>query len=449
MPELFFGTSHYDRDRGNFVATPVVNMFAEAVPVEGRVVLQSRPGLENSGTSMGAGPVKALFKNDGVLSGALYGISNNSLYEGATLRGAINGTGPAKIDGYENKLFATAGDQLWGWDGVTLSVVATPNSFQTLDLCIGASRLVVIEKNSGRFWWSDALTSTIDAISFATAENSPDRLKACLYVGDVLVLFGSKTVEFWPITQDGSAPFQPLVGRTYAVGIKDTGCATPISSTFAWITNHNQVCIADPENILSYPDLEAKIEASATSSLWTFRLEGVEYLAVRLDDETHVWSSRSKQWSLFESYGQTNWIPQCYAADYFGSAVDGRLVQWSDGHEDFDDIMERKFRAGLVIEGGAVPLNNISIRTNPGQTPFLSGDYADPTVELRLSRDGGNVFGDWKGRSLGVQGSYRPRVQWRSLGLFSQPGLVAEFRVTDPVPFRVANVVANERYGSI
>jgi hypothetical protein len=68
---------------------------------------------------------------------------------------------------------------------------------------------------------------------------------------------------------------------------------------------------------------------------------------------------------------------------------------------------------------------------------------------MRLSKDGGFTFSDWMPRSMGLQGAYRALMQWRSLGHFSYPGVVAEFRVTDPVPFRVAKVTMNEPYGGI
>lgn len=449
MPELIYGVSNYDRSRGNFASFPVINMFAEQVPTEAKVALQSRPGINDSGTTMGAGPIHALFKNDGVLTGALYGISGTSLYSDGTLLGAIDGTGPAKLDGYENYLFATKGQGLWGYDGVSVVAVGTPDGFEVLDLCVGASRLIVIREDTGQFYWSDALTSDIDALSFATAENSPDKLKACLYVGDILLLFGSETVEMWPVTTDGTSPFAPLIGRVFPVGIKDTGCATKFRTTFAWVTNTNQVCVGNPEDIISGPDLETKIGESADVALWTFFLEGVEYLALRLDDETHIFSSRSKTWSEFQSYGEDNWVPKCYASGYFGSSLNGSLIQWTEDHSDFEDVLERRFRAGQIIDSGSIPLNNISIRTNPGRTPFLSGDYEDPTVEMRTSKDLGNTWSTWMSRSLGEQGQLRSRVQWRSLGLFSQPGLLVEFRVVDPVPFRVANVVANEPYGAV
>lgn len=449
MSDLFYGTSDYDRQRGNFPALPVINMFAEQVPTEQGLSLQSRPGLDNSATSMGVGPVKALFQNDGVLTGGLFGVSDTKLYEGSTNRGSINGTGPAKIAGFENLVFANAGDDIWSWDGASLAAIATPGSVDAIDICVGSSRLVFIQKDTGRFWWSDVLVSTIDPLSFATAENSPDRLKACLYIGDTLILFGSKTVEFWPITTDPDTPFQPLVGRVFQVGIRGTGCAAEFNSSFAWVTSKNQICIQDPDNVISQPDLDAKIAASTSASLWTFLLEGIEFLAIRLDTETHVFSAKANQWSQFASYGKSNFIPQCYANGYFGSAIDGHLMQFNTGHADFADVLERRFRAGASLDAGTTRINNLNMRTNPGRTPYVVGTYADPTIEMRSSKDGGAQFGEWRDKKLGMEGKYRSIVQWRSLGMFGHPGFLAEFRVTDPVPFRVSRLTINEPYGAI
>lgn len=449
MPDLVYGISTYDRDRGNFPYFPLINMFAEQVPTETQTVLQSRPGLENTGTSMGVGPVKALLQIDGILSGQLFGISDNKLYAGSTNLGSINGTGPARLAGFESMIFATQGLGLYRYNGTTLATVATPDSFSVLDLCVGASRLIVINKDTGKFYWSDVLSDTIAALSFATAEKSPDKLKACLYLGDVLILFGSETVEFWPSTTDAANPFQPLIGRVFPVGIRDTGCVSTFGNTFAWVTNKNQVCVENPDNVISLPDLNAKIEASTSVSLWSFWLEGIEFLALRLDTATFVYCSKSQTWSEFTSYGQTNWIPRCYGGTSFGSGIDGNLIRWASVHTDFGSHLERRFRAGMPIDNGTQHITNVTLRVNPGQSPYLTGDYADPTVELRVSKDGGFNFDNWRDRSLGINGKYRALVQWHSLGFYSNPGFFAEVRVVDPVPFRVSRMTVNEPYGNI
>lgn len=448
MVALAYGTSAFDRERGDFPAFPVINMFAEEVPTEATAVLQSRPGLKNTGIVMGAGPVRALFQMDGVLGNKLFGLSGQTLYESGTAIGTIDGNGPATIAGFENRVFVNAGERIWEYDGTTLSPVTFPDGTPVSDICVGASRLIAIRKDTGRFYWSDPLVSTVNALGFATAENSPDKLRASLFLGDTLILFGSETVEFWPVNPDPNLPFQPLVGRVFQIGVRSTETAVLYKTSFAWVTNRNQICLGSPESVISTPSIEEKLNKSPTASLWTFRLEGIEFLALSLADETWVLSSRTGLWSTFESDGRA-WIPRCSVGNYMGSGLTGDLVEWSDDHTDFGGILERRFRAGLSIDSATVSLNNLRLRTNPGQTPYLTGLYSDPVVEIRTSNDGGFEWSPWRKRALGKQGKYRSSIDWRSLGKFSYPGVLVEIRVTDPVPFRISNVVANEPYGGI
>lgn len=450
MPQLKYGTTEYNRDRGNLPELPVVNMTVEQGLTEEAPILQSRPGLANTGVTMGAGPVKRLYQIDGVLAGDMYGVSANAFYKAGSSLGAMNGSGPASIAGFENRIFATQGQSLYQYDGATFATLATPGSVNVASLCVGTSRLIIISKDTGRIYWSDVLSNTIDTLSFATAENTPDRLKECLFIGDTLHLFGSETVEFWPAaTSNPNLPFQPLVGRTYQVGIRGTGCATAFATTFAWITNNNQICVGDPQNPVSDAGLDEKIAASTNASLWTFVLDGTEFLACTLDTQTYVFSKRSSQWSTFASNGVANWIPQCYSDGVFGSSVNGALMAWTALHEDFGGVLERRFRAGLAIAVGTVPMMNIELKANAGRTPFTVGDYATPEVLMRVSRDGGDTWGAWKTISLGTQGQYRKNLRWTSLGHFGHPGILVEFKVTDPVPFRVSDLYMNDNLATV
>lgn len=448
MPQIQYGLSSYERAEGDLPELPVINLYAEEAPTEsGGVMLQSRKGIADRAANMGAGPVRQLFKRDLVLGSALFGVSGSELYRGATPIGGIDGNGFVSMAGYENFLFVTAGSRIWGYDGTTLAPLAFPDSASVAKVVIGGSRLVGIRKDTGKFYWTAPLDTAIDALSFATAENSPDRLLDALFIDDILLLFGAETVEFWPNTGSADLPFTALEGRVIEKGIKATGCATAIGSTFAWVTNQNQVCLQDENTIISNPGLEAQIKASATCSLFTFLIDGQEFLALRIDGETHVWGLRSKAWSEFQSYGQANWLPQCYAGGVFGSAIDGRTFEWSAGHEDLGGVLERRFRGGFPLDSGAVNIDNVQLRLNIGQTPFLAGDYAQPQVEMRISRDAGQTWGNWCSTSLGAQGQYRKKVQWRACGVASQPAFLAEFRCADPVPFRVAGTLVNEPYG--
>ena len=200
-------------------------------------------------------------------------------------------------------------------------------------------------------------------------------------------------------------------------------------------------------NPLSNSGLEEKIAKSTSCKLFTFQLGGHEMLALRLNEGTWVRSNRTGLWSEFQSYGQVNWLCASHAGGYFGSGVDGRVFIFDDSYSDLGGVLERRFRAGFPINGGGVHINNVRLRTNVGQTEFLTGDYLNPIVEMRTSRDAGQIWSTWKQRKLGKQGQYQKLVEWRAQGQASQPGWLSEFRVTDPVPFRASGAFVNERYG--
>ena len=444
MPALSFGLSSYERAEGDLPGLPAVNMYAEETASEG-VVLQSRRGLVDRSANMGAGPVRALFKRDGVVSGALLGVSGSALYSGTASVGTVTGTGPVSIAGNETGALVCAGASLHSWNGATFATVSLPDSFNAIKVVEGASRFVVIRANSGRFYFTPPLAQTFDALDFATAESEADQLLDALFLDDILILFGKETVEFWPNTTDNNLPFQALEVRVLERGIRATGCATTLGSSFAWITDQNTVCLNDENGVISNPGIQERLSASTTASLFNFFIDGTEFLACRMDNETQVYNTRTGTWSQFETNGG-NWAATCHAAGVFGSG-DGKTLAFGDDYLELGGVLERRFRGGLPINGGGVPIYNLRLRCNPGQTGFLSGQYADPIIEMRISRDAGQTWGLWKGTQLGLQGEYRKRVEWRALGMASAPGFMCEIKLTDPVPLRASGIFVNEPFG--
>jgi len=451
MPALTFGLSSYERAEGNLPPLPVVNMYAEQSDSEG-VVLQSRPALLDREANMGAtGPVEALFKRDGVLSGDLVGVSGGDIYRLTVSIGTLAGSGPVSIAGNEMGVMVTAGSTMRYYDGAALADVSFPDSAAVTKVLVGASRFIALRTGTGKFYWTDPLGVTFDALDFATAESAADGLLDALFIDDVLLLFGAETVEFWPSTTSGTTPFIPLEGRVIERGIRATGCATAFGSTFAWVTNQNEVCVQDENNIISNVGLQARIAAATSVRLFNFFIDGVEFLCLHMNNETQVYNRNTGTWSEFKTYIQPTWIAQCYAGGVFGSAISGRTFEWGDDKyeaQSIEGIFERSFSAGFPLNGGAVPINNLQLRTNPGETPYLTGDYVDPQVEMRTSRDGGRTWGSYSGRSLGMQGEYAKQVSWRALGQANRPGFLCQFRCTAPVPFRVSGVEVNVPWGA-
>ena len=444
MPKIQFGLSSYERSRGDISELPVVNMFAEQASPEG-VVLQSRPGLVSAGT-MGPGPIHCLFKGDNVLDSALFGVSDTVLYRGSEFLGEMDGAGPFSIAGYESHLFAAGGGNLWCYDGAEFSQVAFPDGAAVVKVLIGASRLIALRADTQQYYFSGPLETEIEALDFTSAENQPDRLLDALFIDGLLILFGAETVEFHTATGEANLPFVPIQARVIERGIKEAGCAAALGPTFAWVTDKNEVCFQNETSVISNPGLEARIKASETCALFTLFIEGTEFLALRLDDETQLWCKRTGAWSEFASNGQDNWIVRTSAGNVMGSAIDGRLFEWSQGHDDAGEQLERRFRGGFPIDGASAKIDNLRLRCNIGQAVEQTGEYAEAFIEMRLSDDAGRTWGAWEAESLGKQGEYRAEPEWRALGLASYPAFLCEFRITDPVDFRVSGVMVNEPY---
>jgi hypothetical protein len=448
--QFMYGISHFERDRGSFPALPLINLVTEQETSEELPSLLSRPGLQVEGSTMGVGPVTALFQSDGALAGEVFGISGGKAYGNETELGTVTGTGHTNITGFAEFVFFNAGADIYSYDGATFQAVSFPDSSDVTAIAVGASRLIAIKKDTGTFYWSDVLSDVVDPLSFATAENSPDRLQDLIYYGDRLILFGSDTVEFWASSGDQDAPFVPTLGMVYSRGIRNTGACTTFKSGFAWVTDLNEICLNDPDTVISNPDLCAKIRDSASVKLWTFTIDGMEFLALRLATKTFVYNSKTGLWSEFTSYGQSNWVCQCSTQELFGSAIDGDLYEWNyTDYSDFDGELERKFRAWAQIMDGNIPLDSVHLRLAPGLTPYLTGVLSDPSVELRISDDGGFTWTSWLARSMGLQGQYRKVIRWNSLGSYAYPGVLLEFRVTDAVPFRMSGLYANQGGGNV
>lgn len=444
MPALEFGRSSYERGEGDLPGLPVVNMYAEETASEG-VVLQSRPPLVDRAMDMGTGPIRALFKRDGVVGGRLFGVSGNSFFDENTEKGVINGTGPVSIAGNETGVMVCAGEDLFTYDGVTFAQVPLPDDFPAVKVIEGAARFIVARGGSGQYYFTPPLERTIDALDFITAETAADQLLDLLFLDDILIPFGKESIEFQPNTNDNNLPFQALEGQVIERGIRATGCATEFNGTFAWVTDQNTVCVQNENNIISNPGLNERIADSAECSLFNFFIDGAEFLALRLDEETQCYNARTGAWSKFVSeLGQ--WDARCHAQGIFGSDS-GKTLVFGDGYEELGNTMERRFVAGFPIMGAGVDIANLRLRVNPGQTSFLEGQYADPVIEMRISRDVGQTWGLWKQTQLGRQGEYSKRIEWRALGLASYPGFLAEFRLTDPVALRVSGVYINEPVG--
>lgn len=449
MPKIRFGLAAYRRDNGNLPEVRCVNMMAEAAPTADQgVILMSRKGLVED-EEISTGPVKGIFHDEGTFGGDRFVISGDGFYRAGVLIGAVEIDGPVSWATSGLELVFAGGTVAYSYNGIDLEAIALPDDFDCPAVGYLSSRFLFTRAGSGKFYWSDVLDGrTVGALSFATAESAADNLRDLYVVRGNLFLAGSKTIETWRTTGNAELPYSPIQQSIASKGILAAGCGADADNSLAWI---GQDCVLyrwgeQPER-LSDSGIEERIKASTSRRLFRLDYEGHVLILLRLDTQVLAWDAQTRQVHELQSYGFDNFRALCCLNDgpdaYLGDDTTGQI--WTfDGYGDDGAELIRVFTAYFKIDSDPVAIDNLWLEANFGRTDLLAGQGSDPVVEMRSSDDAGATWSDWEEAELGQQGQYRVIAEWRSLGTFDVPGAVFEFRVADPVPFRVSAVHVND-----
>jgi len=262
----------------------------------------------------------------------------------------------------------------------------------------------------------------------------------------VLYLGCKSKIEAWYPTGDGTLPLQRISQRTAKRGVIATGCMVELDNALHFIGDDRVVYrMADVPSRVSDHGIEEQIGKSATFKLFSYLYQGHAFLNVRLDTQTLSFDVVTQKWHERRTWGVANWAACCAAeqADgtaIFGSATGPELLVYS-GWAEGSSPLSREFTAA-VPSTRSFPLPTVELEANPGTASISAG--ADPQIEMRSSRDGGNTWGPWRAANLGASGKYRTRPKWRRNGSFDAPGALLHFRCTDPVPLRVSTALSGE-----
>jgi hypothetical protein len=453
MTGIPFGANAYRRNVGQFSETRLVNQYLE-VGSDNSVRLIGRPGLVSS-YSVGTGPVLGIYAQPGSFNGELFTVSSNGLYRGSVYAGVISTTSRVSMASSELELLVATGDAMYRYDGSAVSTVTFPDGAGENSVVYFAGLFIVARTGTEKFYWSAVLDgSSWNALDFASAERKPDNLVGLCIVGDELWMFGENSTEFWVSTGEADAPFNRIPGRVYDKGAINRDCIVNYDNSAAWVGQDKIVYRGGPVPIrISDYGIEERLSRTDASDIhaWAFVWNGHSFYVVNTVDGAFAYDAATKQWSEFKSWNRSGWRAHigCIVGDilYAGDDTDGTIWTLSqDQLLDGSDPIERVSSA-IIKTTKPFSLDSVHVDISPGQTPYLSGQGADPTVELRLSRDGGKTYGNWRSTGIGAQGDYRKRSIWRRCGLIDEPGVAMEFRTTDPAPWSLSGVRINELAG--
>jgi hypothetical protein len=418
--------------------------------------LLPRPGL-TAADEVGSGPTRGMFSRSGVFNGDLFTVSGGALYRNTTLVGAISGTGPAVMDASANQLVIVGGTNAYVYDGALTQITDPDLPTDVSGVAYLAGRFVFTETDTDQFAWSainDAFT--IDGLDFATAEDAPDPNLGVIAFDGRLGFPGSDTFQFWFVSPDGDAPFQPIQRGSYAqTGCAAMGTVVPIDNGLVFVGNDRKVYMVGnaPVRISEAGIEEALANSTAIEDCTAMRVpwRGHEFYVLNVPGEgTFAWDASisgktASAWAKWSSFGRDvfrcNYAVSQEGVVTLGDDTTGEQFTLSTDYNDGDLLITRIASAFIPIGSGVETIGPIILRGAVGVGTDIG---PDPTVQMRLSRDRGRTFTDWRDGSLGTAPNYVTPPKWHRNGRAFAPGLLLEFRCTEALLTAWWGVTVNE-----
>ena len=449
----------------------MVNLFPEVTPDNGKDAgfLNRAPGLRLLAT-LGTGPVRGLWQYNGYG----YVVSGITLYKidaawNVTALGTVSGTGPVSMSDNGAVLFiACNGPSYTYFDRTGDFRQITDSNFEgavTVGYLDGY--FVFNPPNSQKVFVVETLVPAgyiyplvFDALTYASAEGSPDGLVSIIIDHREAWLFGTNSVEVWYDAGNVDFPLERIQGA-----FNEIGCAAPYSvakldNGIFWLgadargngivyrangyTGQRVSTHAIEFAIQSYPTISDAIA-------YTYQQEGHAFYVLLFptgnatwvyDVATGAWHERAGfsngQFMRHISNCQMNYNNEIVVGDY----ANGNIYAFDlDVHAD-NGAEQKWLRSWRALPPGQNNLTRtaqhvVQLDCESG-VGLNTGQGSNPQVMLRWSDDGGHTWSNEHWASMGGIGAYGTRVIWRRLGMTEKlRDRVYEVSGTDPVKIAI------------
>jgi hypothetical protein len=490
----------------------MVNLFPEIVPEGGKepAFLNRAPGMTLIQT-VGTGPIRGLwavfpikFFSEGAdldLAKALYVVSGNEVYELASLTaapvllGSVTGTGPVSIADNGSQVFFACNPDGFIYDRATgtFAPITDPDFPGAGTVGFLDGYFVFNEPQSQKVWVSELLDGgSIDPLSFASAEGSPDGLVAVFIDHREAWLFGTNSVEVWYDSGDLDFPLTRIQGAFNEFGCAATYSIAKLDNTIFWLgkdarglgvvyrangyTGQRVSTHAVEWQIQQYGDLSDAIAYSYQQdghSFYVLTFPSADATWV-YDVSTQAWHERAGfnngSFTRHRSNCQANFDNETVLGDYQNGnlykfdldvyADNGSIQKWLRSWRALptgENNLKRTAQHTLQLDAETgVGLNlypayvaqNLTTQdakdlvTESGllitTTAYSAAPGYNPQAMLRWSDDGGHTWSNEHWSSMGRIGVYKTRTFWRRLGMTMKlRDRVYELSGTDPVKIAI------------
>lgn len=433
-----------------------VNVFYEEIKDDdrgSRIAVIGTPGRE-AFVNFAAAPARLLYEKDDYL----YVVHGTTFYEidnvgTATARGALlTGEGRCYADDNGSQIMVTdSGNYGYIYTIATndFAQITDPNFPGALNVTWQDGFFIVPKPNSGRWHISASYDGTAwTASDFKNAESQPDNNVLAYSYNGTLMMFGSLTTEFYSNVGAQGVPFTRIQGATLQWGLaaKDSLCPFQDSVVGLLRNELGQMQIARISGYkaqrISTSDLESIIrgyDAFQDATGLSYMIDGHPFYQINFPTGNASWlyDGLTGVWSELQSSGGRDraemhcvFLNQNIVADF----ENGLLYRIDpDVYTDNGNLIRRLLVSKHITNGGnPLTIDELRLFFETGNG-LATGQGSDPTVMLRVSKDGGRTYGPERTKSLGILGDYRARVAFQRFG--QAEDFVFEISMSDPVKF--------------
>lgn len=447
---LPWATQSYQHRSLPVSAQRLINLFPEQQPptAKAQLVLLPTPGLRQ----FAALPLSAC-RGLHTMGADLYAVEGAGVFRVgangvATLLGSIPNGGPVSLDSDGENLCVVIPETREGF--VVNRTLGTVTQITDADFP-GSAGVTVIDgyfvhaqPNTTSFFLSALNDPTsYAALDFASAEGAPDNLVAPIRVGRDLWLFGERSIEVWSNTGATDFPFLRVSGGFVARGTSAQFSIATRLGTAVWLGDDRVIYTAagvQPQRISTHAVEQAigGYERVSDAIGYIYEQEGHAFyvLSFPTAGDTWVFDFATGGWHERESEGLGVWRA-AMGVPFAGGVIAGDsdtgnlwLLDPTYGLEGEAQIIRVATGTSFHGEGKRVFFSRVAAEFETG-VGLATGQGSSPTAWLAWSDDGGRTWSNDASVSLGAQGAYRARAEWRRLGASRQR--VFRLQWADPV----------------
>lgn len=308
---------------------------------------------------------------------------------------------------------------------------------------------------TGQFFHTELMDTAVDPLSVSTAEGYPDRALAVHSFRRMLYVFGTNSVEPFYNSGGTASAFSRIDGASSSMGLASPWAVASNEFGMAFLSSNGVVYYADglsPTAISSQAIHDGLAGQNlATAQMIAYIHRGHPFFQLSVGTKTFVYDLSTRLWHGLrdETYGRhrATCVLRAYDMNLMGDAAGPNIhVLAANVYDNAGDTLvfdiitpamhadQRQMRHAAfeiemdVGEGGTateeegeldlIDFDAFELTTLDGDTLTVTGDVpVDPPVMLLYySDDDGKTWNDFDEASLGYDGEWEERIQFRGLG---------------------------------